>query len=329
MLCSTSDNRKPVNSVQQLVLSAFQFSGLLLLTCGSLQADEHDVSFEVETGWTWIVPPQGWESKGRSAQMAHDNGAVLMFEEGRDGDLVVVVAHPEYSKNPKTRFYDWNVVAYAKHGTKHQLIPRVSNGAPVPGTKQWVILERWRCKATLPAKDVTHVGFLGLNHEGFRANADKARTEAEQLGLQPLPFPEFGEQYKFRVAGLDGRFVGTPDYDGKVVVLDFWATWCYPCMKKMPKLRRLYEEYHEDGLEIVGINFDDTEDDCKKAIEKFDIPWKQIMALSDDKQRTLWMKSMGLGSLPRILIIGRDGNLSADCEADELEKNLTLILNKK
>ncbi len=66
------------------------------------------------------------------------------------------------------------------------------------------------------------------------------------------------------------------DYRGKVVLLDFWATWCPPCMELRPKLVELYTSYSEAGLEIIGISLDTDEEALRRALGNYQIVWPQV-----------------------------------------------------
>lgn len=76
---------------------------------------------------------------------------------------------------------------------------------------------------------------------------------------------------------LDGRRVDTSAWRGKVVLVDFWATWCVPCIEAMPKLRELYARYHAQGLEIVNISVDQAaaRPALEKLVARLELPWPQ------------------------------------------------------
>lgn len=88
-----------------------------------------------------------------------------------------------------------------------------------------------------------------------RVSAD-ALAVADDLG----PAPEF------TLVDLDGETVSLSDYKGKAVILDFWATWCAPCVREIPHFVQLYEEYRDAGAVIIGIPVSDTPEDVREFV---------------------------------------------------------------
>lgn len=74
------------------------------------------------------------------------------------------------------------------------------------------------------------------------------------------------------------------------------------------------------------MNFDHDAESCTNTIKKLDLPWRHAMAPTDKDIREIWMKAIGIEGLPRLLIIDRDGVLRADCDPDELEKQLARLM---
>jgi thiol-disulfide isomerase/thioredoxin len=97
--------------------------------------------------------------------------------------------------------------------------------------------------------------------------------------------PEIGEAAPaLIVTALDGATFDLAKLKGKVVLVNYWATWCAPCRKEMPKLDTFYKRYHGRGLEIIGISIDFDRDleKARKAAQKVSYPTAVMKAISDD-----------------------------------------------
>ena len=111
----------------------------------------------------------------------------------------------------------------------------------------------------------------------------------------------------FELRDMNHNLVSSDSFEGKYVIIDFWASWCGPCHKKFPLLREIYDEYHEKGLVIVGISTDLKEDAWLADIERLQLPWIQLL----DRQGT---ESVAVGlfkvqSLPALFFVFPDGHV--------------------
>src|SRR5215469_14448318 len=110
----------------------------------------------------------------------------------------------------------------------------------------------------------------------------------------------------FSVEDLRGHKVSSADLQGKVVLVDFWATWCQPCKKEMPGYQRLLDAHGSQGLAVVGLKFDtmmDTEDPVQFA-KKIGVRYPLVVATDDLKQ-----KFGGIEGLPTTMVFDRQGIL--------------------
>jgi thiol-disulfide isomerase/thioredoxin len=104
---------------------------------------------------------------------------------------------------------------------------------------------------------------------------------------------------------IDGRIVDVTSLRGKVVVVDFWATWCPPCVSSLPGLKAAFAKYHEKGLEVLAISWDLDLGKLSKFVEQNGIPWPQHF----EGSRRKFGEEFGIGGIPYTLLIGKDGRL--------------------
>src|ERR1700745_3639381 len=142
------------------------------------------------------------------------------------------------------------------------------------------------------------VGLVGCNQHSASPPQPKADLiAAGQIG-SPLP--------DFSVKDLQGRDISSADLRGKVVLIDFWATWCEPCKKEMPGYQRLVERYGSRGFAVIGVKVDimrDTEDPALFA-KKMGVRYPLVVATSD-----LAGKFGGIEGLPTTMLYDRQGIL--------------------
>jgi thiol-disulfide isomerase/thioredoxin len=143
------------------------------------------------------------------------------------------------------------------------------------------------------------VGLVGCNQHS--ASPPQPKEEAVILaGETGSPLPDFS------VKDLQGREVSSADLRGKVVLIDFWATWCQPCKKEMPGYQKLLDRYGSRGFAVIGFKFDtmmDMEDPVTFA-KKIGVRYPLAVAAEDLKQRF-----GGIEGLPTTMLYDRQGIL--------------------
>lgn len=113
--------------------------------------------------------------------------------------------------------------------------------------------------------------------------------------------------------------------DGKYLLVDFWASWCGPCIRETAVLKDLYKEYKDKGLEVLGVAVWDEPDATRAAIERHGLPWPCII----DAQ-SVPTDIYGISGIPCIMLIAPDGTiLSRDKQDDELRADVAKYLNAK
>ena len=133
--------------------------------------------------------------------------------------------------------------------------------------------------------------------------AHKYRVKADPtLAWEGQVLPEFSP-----VIDLDAKPVSLADYRGKFVLLDFWATWCGPCIVEMPNVKAVYEKYRDQGFEVIGISLDTDEAALRKFIKENQLPWRQVF---DGKGwETPLAQQYGVRGIPAQFLIDREGRV--------------------
>jgi len=111
---------------------------------------------------------------------------------------------------------------------------------------------------------------------------------------------------EFSLPELSGQTLVLSAYRGKVVVLDFWATWCDPCREEIPHLVDLQNKYRDQGLQIIGISMDDGPEPVRDFYQRYRMNYP--VAMGDAKIGELYGGVLGL---PIAFLIGRDGRIAA------------------
>ena len=136
------------------------------------------------------------------------------------------------------------------------------------------------------------------------------------------------EAIDFTQNSPDGKPIKLSDYKGKVVLVDFWASWCGPCRAENPNVVAAYNKYKDKGFTVLGVSFDQNKEAWLKAVEKDQLTWNHVSDLKG------WGNEVGriysITSIPQNLLIDKDGKILAkNLRGAELDMKLEEFLNKK
>jgi thiol-disulfide isomerase/thioredoxin len=168
-------------------------------------------------------------------------------------------------------------------------------------------------------------------------DADKARTLANEV-TEAKPEGELkeaaqqliaklgrvGKPLNIKFQAVDGREVDLGNLKGKVVLVDFWATWCGPCMAELPNLKATYEKLHEKGFEIVGISFDRDVNKLKQVVAREKMTWPQYF--DSESEGNKYGEEFGITGIPTMWLVDKKGVLRELNARDQLETKVEKLL---
>jgi thiol-disulfide isomerase/thioredoxin len=182
-------------------------------------------------------------------------------------------------------------------------------------------------------------GYDILLQAASQAEGDKARNLAKEVAESGAPeeikaraqglltkFDALGKPLPIKFTAVDGREVDLAKLAGKVVLVDFWATWCGPCVGELPNVKAAYDKLHEKGFEIVGISFDKDKGALEKFVAEREMKWPQYF---DGK---VWGneygQKYGINGIPSMWLVDKKGNLRDMNARGALEEKVAKLLEE-
>ena len=136
-----------------------------------------------------------------------------------------------------------------------------------------------------------------------------------------------GKPVAMAFEAVDGRKVDLAKLKGKVVLIDFWATWCGPCIAELPNVKKTYAKYHKKGFEIVGISLDQDKGKLTDFVEDNDMPWPQHFDGKGWKNE--FAVEFGIRGIPAMWLVDKKGNLVDMKARSGLDAKVEKLLNEK
>jgi thiol-disulfide isomerase/thioredoxin len=133
------------------------------------------------------------------------------------------------------------------------------------------------------------------------------------------------------IDAISGNAVSLRKLRGKVVVIDFWATWCGPCVAEMPEMKKLYSKYHDRGVDFIGVSLDQPEDQgglrsLRTFVKDNAIPWPQYY--QGHGWDSEFSRSCGINAIPAAFLIDSEGNLQSTEARGKLDTLIPELLKK-
>ena len=121
----------------------------------------------------------------------------------------------------------------------------------------------------------------------------------------------FDKPVAMQFTAVDGREIDLSKMKEKVVLVDFWATTCGPCVAELPRIKAAYDKFHAHGFEVIGISCDTDKNELEDYVQKHDIPWPQYF---DGKQQddNKFAAGFGIDGIPHMFLVDKKGLLRLD-----------------
>jgi thiol-disulfide isomerase/thioredoxin len=206
--------------------------------------------------------------------------------------------------------------------------------AGMPQTREEILKAAWAMQRDFPNRQE---GYQVLLMVAENSDDETARLIARQIKDTPAPddikqqaagmlkrFDALGKPVAIQFTALDGRTVDLAQMKDKVVLVDFWATWCGPCRGEIPNVLAAYGKFHDKGFEVVGISLDQDKDALQKYTSEQHMVWPQYF--DGQGWANKFARQFGINAIPAMWLVDKKGNLRDVNARGDLDQKVAGLL---
>jgi thiol-disulfide isomerase/thioredoxin len=209
-------------------------------------------------------------------------------------------------------------IIYLRQRFEHYLLTATEEDSNALSRMAKLFLTLVDAEGTLPRDEI---------HRQFAQSPLAAvREAAEEWGGKTST--AIGKPFNLAFTAADGRLVDVAKLKGKVILIDFWATWCAPCVEEIPNVVSVYEKYHGQGFEVIGVSLDGKEVNAEALVKyavQHRMPWPQHY--DGGRFKNQFAAKFGVDSIPAMFLVDKEGRIaSRSARGSELEKEVKRLL---